>query len=408
VPQKRKRLIYLDHNGTTPLLPEVRRALIDALPDYGNPSSLCVVGRKAKALIEEARQEVARLLGVSTKEIIFTGSGTEANNLAIKGYVEYLRIIGRRKPGEMHIICSSIEHPSVIEVCRALERAGVSVTYLPVTRSGFVRPKDFLAALRGPPTVLASIMLANNEVGTLQPVAQLARIARQQGIAFHTDAVQALGKCTVNVRSLPVQAGLGVDMLSFSGHKIGAPKGVGVLYVRQGIRLAPLIDGGGQERGFRSGTENVIGILGLGAAARVLRKKDYRRHSEKVSALRQRLEQGLRSAIPHTLINTPSRNCLPNTLNVSFEGVEAETIVMNLDLAGVCVSSGSVCDSQLGSRPDPPVRAGQGSPVLRAMGLSSSLARSAVRFSLADTNTPEEIDYVLRILPPIIEKLRRL
>jgi cysteine desulfurase len=389
--RKRKPIIYLDHNATTPLLPQVAKVIVAALPEYGNPSSLCVAGRRARALIEQARGDASQFLGVSTKEIIYTGSGSEANNLAIKGYLDYLRIVERRSPEELHVVCSSIEHASVLEVFRALERARFCVTYLPATREGFVRPGDFQAALR-PKTVLASIMLVNNEVGSLQPVARLARIARTQGVVFHSDAAQAIGKVTFDLRSLRV------DMLTFSGHKIGAPKGIGALYIRRGVQLMPLTDGGGQERGSRSGTENVLGIVGLGAALHILRRKNLRRYEETVSRLRLRLERGLRKAIPHVRVNSPTRNCLANTLNVSFEGVEAETVVMNLDLAGVCVSSGSVCHSEVY----------EPSHVLRAMGLGASLARGAVRFSLAETNTPAEIDYVLRVLPSIIEKLRRL
>ncbi len=377
--------IYLDHNATSPLDKRILEAMYPYLSEkFGNASSLHSFGQEARNAVEKARESVAALLNADPSEIIFTSGGTESDNMALKGYIWKNREKGN------HIITSSIEHHAVLNPLKRLEKKGFKVTYLPVDGGGRVNPDDLKQAITAD-TILISIMMANNEVGVIEPIEELVKIAREKGIAFHTDAVQAVGKIEVDVKKL------GVDFLSLSAHKIYGPKGVGVLYIRKGERIEPLITGGHHERNLRAGTENVPGIVGLGEAAKIAREERIE-EAERISQLRDRLEKGIMENIPHVRINGDVNNRLPNTLNVSFEYVEGESIILNLDLQGIAVSSGSACTS--GSL--------EPSHVLLAMGVPPVPAQGSVRFSLGKDNTEEEIDRVLEVLPPIIDKLRKL
>ncbi len=379
------RRIYLDHNATCPLEDRVLSGMLPYLKEnFGNASSLHSFGREAREAVEKAREEVAQLLNAEPSEIIFTSGGTESNNMAIKGYCWKNRDKGN------HIITSSIEHHAVLNPMKQLEKQGFEVTYLPVDGRGRVSPEDLRKAIT-PRTILVSIMMANNEVGTVEPIKELVEVTREKGIAFHTDAVQAVGKIGVDVNLL------GVDFLSLSAHKIYGPKGVGVLYIRKGRKIEPLITGGHHERNLRAGTENVAGIVGLGIASRIARE-EMEEEGRRLRELRDRLKEGIQDRIPHIRINGDPENGLPNTLNISFEYVEGESIILNLDLQGVAVSSGSACTS--GSL--------EPSHVLMAMGVPPVTAQGSIRFSLGKGNTREDIDRVLEILPPIIEKLRRM
>lgn len=377
--------IYFDHSATTPLDPRVAAAL--ELPQgavFGNPSSLHSEGRQARALVDEARANVAALLGAASSEIVFTASGTEADNLALLGVFR-----SGRQPG--HMVTSSIEHPAVMETCRFLEQIGVQVTYLPVDEYGVVDPCDLARALR-PDTRLVSLMAANNVVGTLQPVAELARITKEHGALFHTDAVQSAGKVPLDVNRVPV------DMVSMSAHKLHGPKGIGALYVRSGVSLQPVIFGGGQERGLRSATENVAAIVGFGVAAG-LAATEMADEAVRLVRLRERLLDGLHEILPQTyLIGHPFKR-LPGHLCLGFSGREGEAIklLLNLDEAGVAVSSGSACSTHHASEP---------SHVLVAMGFDSIRARGALRVTLGRFNTEEEVDRFLEIAPQAVESLR--
>ncbi len=384
--------IYLDHNATTPLHPRVRQAMHDALTIFGNPSSIYRLGREARHLVEEARQTIAEYLGAQPQEIIFTGSGTEANNMAIKGVLRSACEWMHRPPEAFHLITSEIEHPAVLETCKGLAVAGVKVTFLPVDRHGRVRQKDFVAAIT-PSTLLASIMLANNEIGTIQPIRALAREAHKRGVIFHCDAVQALGKTAIDYKKL------GADLLTFSGHKIQGPKGVGMLWVRRDVRIRPILDGGPQEGELRAGTENVPGIIGLGKAFEVIARKDLRQSAKSMGALKETLRRGLMQRITGIRVNSPSTNCLPNTLSISIDDTEAESLLMQLDLAGICVSSGSACSAE---------SYGEVSHVLLAIGLSVEQARATLRFSLGNTTTRKEISEVLKRMPGIVKKVRSI
>jgi cysteine desulfurase NifS len=371
--------IYLDHNATTPLDPEVRQIMEQNLSEcFGNPSGIYREGKQARTFVEAARRSVAKLLNCTARRIIFTGGGSEANNLALKG------IALSRKNGQGHLITSSIEHPSVLKTCRWLEEKGFSVTYLEVDHTGRVDPSELEATVREE-TCLVSIMTANNETGVIQPIAQLARIARARGIPFHTDAVQAAGKIPLDVEEL------GVDLLTFSGHKIYGPKGVGVLYLRRGIEPDALIHGGKQENGLRAGTENLSGIVGLGKAAEraAMRLPEMRR----VQELRNRLETGLFDIVPEVKINGDPEARLPNTLNVTFPGMRGESVVLALDQKGVALASGSACRS---GSPEP-------SHALIAMGLTTEEAHCALRFSLGLETTSEEIDRTLALLKDVVQ-----
>jgi cysteine desulfurase NifS len=374
-----KRLIYLDHNATTPMDQEVAKAVADADRCFGNPSSIHSVGNEARFRIESARRQVAQLLNCTARRIVFAGGGSEADNLAIKGVA-----FARGGLGD-HIITTAIEHPAVLASCKWLEEQGFRITALPVNREGMVEARDLAAALT-PHTILVSVMAANNETGALQPIAELARLAHKSGALFHTDAVQAVGKIPIDVKEWDV------DLLTLSGHKIHGPKGIGALYIRQGVDLDPLVHGGKQEGGLRAGTENVPGIVGLGKAAELA----IQRLPEmgRVRALRDRLEEGIRTIVPEAKRNGPLEQRLPNTLNVTAPGMRGESVVLALDHRGVALSSGSAC--RAGS-PEP-------SHALLAMGLSAEEAHCAVRFSLGLGNTEEDIDRTLALLEEIIRE----
>jgi cysteine desulfurase len=378
--------IYLDHNATTPLSPTVVEHMTAALSyDWGNPSSVHYFGQQAKSKIDEARSSVAALIGAEPTEVIFTSGGTESDNLAIRGVTESLAITGRR-----HLITTGIEHEAVLNTARTLSKRGFEVTLLPVDSTGIVDPARLQEALTDR-TALVSVMHANNEIGTVQPVAELARVARERGALFHTDAVQSAGKIPVDVHAL------GVDLLSISAHKFSGPKGVGALWSRRGLRLTAQLTGGKHERSRRAGTENVPGIIGMGVAAREARQV---LHSENVrlSALRDRLESAVLAAVPGTLINGARDVRVPNTTNISFDRIEAESLLIALDLQGFAVSTGSACSS---GTLEP-------SHVLKAMGLPTHRAQNSIRFSLGKTNTDADIDRLIVVLPGIVEKLRSL
>ncbi|MEW6242670.1 MAG: cysteine desulfurase NifS [Bacillota bacterium] len=379
------RKVYLDNAATTPVRQEVVEVMVRYMTDiYGNPSSVHAFGRMARKGVEEARESVAALIGASPGEIIFTSGGTEADNLAIKGIAESLSHKGK------HIITSKVEHHAVLHTCEYLEKKGFSVTYLPVDRYGTVSASDVEAALQDD-TILVSVMMANNEVGTIQPIAEIVQAAKSRGVLVHTDAVQAVGAVRIDVEEM------GVDLLSLSGHKIYGPKGVGALYVRKGVKLLPIAHGGGHERGKRAGTENVPGIVGLGKAAELARD-EMGASSERIKHLRDRLIEGILSRIEHSRLNGHPTNRLPNNVNVSIEYVEGEAMLLSLDQQGVAASSGSACTS--GSL--------EPSHVLMAMGLSHEVAHGSLRMTLGRQNTEEDVDYVLSVLPPIVERLRNM
>jgi cysteine desulfurase len=378
--------IYLDHNATTPVDPAAAEAMMRALQDlFGNASSVHYYGQQAKAAIDTARSGITALIGGEPSEIIFTSGGTEADNFAIRGVAEAQEVTGRK-----HLITSGIEHEAVLNTYKALARRGWKTTVLPLDASGIVSPDRLRDVMTGD-TALVSIMHANNEIGTIQPVAELATIAHAHGALFHTDAVQTAGKIPVSARALDV------DLLAISGHKFYGPKGVGALWVKRGVRLAPFLAGGKQERNRRAGTENVPGIIGMGAAATLALAK-MPIESVRLAALRDRLEEGILKNVANTDVNGARDRRVPNTTNISFERIEAESLLIALDLEGVAVSTGSACSS---GTLEP-------SHVLKAMGLSSHRAQNSIRFSLGESNTNEQIDHVIAILPRIVTKLRSL
>ena len=373
--------IYLDNAATTAVRPEVLSKMLPFFTEKaGNPSSIHSAGRETRKAVENARRQVAAALHAEAREIYFTAGGSESDNWAIRCAVA--------ETGKKHVITSAVEHHAVLHSCRALERDGFRVTYLPVDENGLVSPDDVRRALTDD-TALISIMTANNEVGTLEPVREIGQIAREAGVLFHTDAVQAAGVVPIDVNDW------NADLLSLSGHKFHGPKGVGALYIRKGTRIHNLIEGGAQERGLRAGTENVPGIVGMGEALS-LAAAELSEYTAHVTALRDRLIHGVLSAVPDARLNGHPVLRLPGNANFSFPGVEGESLLMRLDLAGIACSSGSACTS--GSL--------EPSHVLSAMGLSPDTARSSVRFSLGRDNTAEEIDRVLAVLPPIVEDLR--
>ena len=376
--------IYLDHAATTPIRAEVLEAMMPYLTEqFGNASTVYSWGREARKALDQARQTVADVIGADFNEIIFTSGGSEADNLAIKGAAWEYSHKGK------HIITSCIEHPAVLNTMKRLEQEGFEVTYLPVSPEGIVSVEAFQNALRND-TILVSIMHANNEIGTIQPIAEIGKIAHERGILVHTDAVQSVGLLDVNVKEL------NVDMLSMSANKLYGPKGVGALYVRKGVRLVPLIHGGGQERRRRAGTENVAGIVGC-AHALALAEAEKADVVPKIQKLRDRLLDGILQ-IPHVRLNGSRTNRLPNNVNVCFEFIEGESLLLNLDMKGIAASSGSACTS--GSL-DP-------SHVLLALGLPHEIAHGSLRLSLGKDNTEAEIDYVLECLPPIVDRLRQM
>jgi len=381
---------YFDHNATTPPDPIVVEAVAGALKeDFGNPSSVHHFGQRAKAILDDARTAVGALIGGEPAEVVFTSGGTESDNMALRGAAEAIAAASAATP-RRHIITSSIEHEAVLNTVKALARQGWTATLLPVDASGIISPAALAGAITRE-TAIVSLMHANNEIGTIQPIADLAAIAHEHGAIVHTDAVQSVAKIPVNV------AALGVDLLTLSAHKFNGPKGVGALWIRRGTRLVSTMTGGKHERNRRGGTENVPGIAGLGAAARLARKK-LDGESPRLAALRDRLERGILETVSGTVVNGALSPRVPNTTNISFDGVEAESLLIALDLEGFAVSTGSACSS---GTLEP-------SHVLRAMGLPSHRTQNSIRFSLGAGNTDQEIDALLAKLPAVVSKLRSL
>ena len=378
--------IYLDHNATTPLDPLVAEQMVHALTNtWGNASSVHHFGQQAKAALDQARSAVAALLNAEASEIIFTAGGTESNNIAIRGAADALEPSGRR-----HLITTAIEHEAVLNTMQALGKRGWTITTIPVGESGIVSPDRVRDAITAT-TALVSVMHANNEIGTIQPIAEIAQIAHEHGALMHTDAVQTAGKLALDVRAL------GVDLLTIAGHKFYGPKGTGALWVRRGVRLVTAITGGKQERSRRAGTENVAALVGLGVAADVARRK-LATEGPRLGALRDRLESGILASITGAARNGAAEPRVPNTSNISIERIESESVLIGLDLAGIAVSSGSACSS---GTLEP-------SHVLKAMGLAHLRTLGSIRFSLGASNTEAEIDRVIEVLPPLVEKLRSL
>jgi len=379
------RRIYLDYAATTPTHPEVVKAMLPYFTEaFGNPSSIYSCGQEAKGAIEEARANVADLIGAQDEEIVFTSGGTEADNFAIKG-VAY----ANENKGN-HIITTAIEHHAVLETCHFLETGGFRVTFLPVDEYGMVDPERLRRAITNK-TVLISVMHANNEVGTVQPLAEIGKIAKETGVYFHTDAVQTVGHIPINVDEL------GVDLLSMSAHKLYGPKGIGAIYIRKGTKLVSFMHGGEQERGRRASTHNVPGIVGLGKAVEIA-QQEMDEEAKRVKYLRDKLLEGLLTQIEHTRLNGHPTRRLPNNVNVSISFAEGESMCLNLDLEGICVSTGSACTSSI-TEP---------SHVLLAIGLPPLQAHSSLRLSLGKWTTEEEIDRVLEVLPRIVAKLRAM
>jgi cysteine desulfurase len=378
--------VYFDHNATTPVDPFVADLMGRVLrEDFGNASSVHHFGQRAKSVMDEARTSVAALINGETSEVVFTSGGTEADNFAIRGVAEALELTGRR-----HLIATAIEHEAVLNTLKALARRGWTTTLLPVDSSGIVAASALEAALTDT-TALVSVMHANNEIGTVQPVAELARLAHARGAIFHTDAVQSVGKIPVDVKAL------GVDLLALSAHKFNGPKGAGALWIKRGTRIHAILTGGKHERNRRAGTENVPAIAGLGAAAGLAAAK-LTVEGARLAALRDRLESEVLARVPGTVVNGARNQRVPNTTNISFDGVEAESLLIALDLEGVAVSTGSACSS---GTLEP-------SHVLRAMGFSAHRTQNSIRLSLGADNTVDQVDYLLEKLPRIVEKLRSL
>jgi len=390
--------VYLDYNATTPVEPQVLDAMLPYFSgDFANSSSIHTPGQRARAAVETAREQVAALIGATPQEIVFTSGGTESDNHAIFGVLNSLvaqPILAVRSQSAQsaapHIITTTIEHEAVLNACQAAEKQGATVTYLPVDQEGRVDPEAVLRAIR-PETHLVTIMHANNELGTVQPLEEIGRIAKEHKIYFHTDAVQSAGKIPIDVNALSV------DLLSLSGHKLYAPKGVGALYVRSGTRLQQLLYGGHHQRGFRPGTENVAGIVGLGKAAEIARNS-LANDAKHVSVLRDKLERGLLERIPQVRVNGSLAPRTPNTTNIMFAGIEGEALVIALDLKGLACSVGAACSSG----------AVEPSHVLTAIGLSQEEAKSSLRFSLGRHTTESEIDFALEVIPAAVAQLRAI
>ena len=381
------RFVYADHAATTAVSDTALNAMLPHFTRaYGNPSSLYRFAQEAKTDLEQARADIAACLNARPEEIFFTSGGTEADNWALRGAAEWMALKG--KPTG-HIITTAIEHHAVLHTAQYLEKRGYAVTYLPVDENGRVDPAAVEAAIR-PDTLLISVMAANNEIGTVEPIGEIGRVARAHGILFHTDAVQAVGHIPVDVKAW------NVDLLSLSGHKFGGPKGVGALYVRKSLRLPPLIHGGGQEKGRRSGTENVPGAVGMAAALKEA-VGELDRESPRLAALRDRLIAGL-TAIPYARLTGDPVNRLPGTASFVFEGVEGEALLLHLDAKGICASSGSACSS---ASLDP-------SHVLLAIGLPHAIAHGSLRLSLGAENTGEDVDYILETVSRVVEYLRNM
>ena len=375
----------MDHSATSPVDPEVFEAMKPYFIDsFGNASTLYSLGREGKMAMESARAEVASIIGAESKEIIFTSGGTESDNLAIKGTAYKLKNKGN------HIITSDIEHPAVDETCKYLEKNGFKVTYLPVYNNGIVKVKDLEDAITDD-TILITIMHANNEIGTIQPIEEIGAIAREKGIYFHTDAVQTVGKIPVDVEKL------NVDMLSLSSHKLYGPKGVGALYIKKGVRIEPLLHGGGHERGIRPGTENVPGVVGLGKACSIA-SQNLERDAQKLTTLRNRLIDGVLESNDESYLNGDRVKRLPNNANFRFTGIEGESLILHLDSKGIAASTGSACSS---TKLEP-------SHVLTALGLKEVEAHGSLRISLGRENTEEDIDFAITAIKEVVEQLRKM
>jgi len=378
-------MIYMDHSATSPVDPQVFEAMKPYFVDeFGNASTLYSLGREARKAMESARQNVASIIGAKPEEIIFTSGGTESDNIAIKGTAYRLKDKGN------HIITSAIEHPAVEETCKYLEKNGFEVTYLPVYEEGIVRVSDLEEAITDK-TILITIMHANNEIGTIQPIAEIGKIAREKKIYFHTDAVQSVGKIPVNVEEL------NVDMLSLSSHKLYGPKGIGALYVKKGVRLEPIIHGGGHEKGLRPGTENVSGIVGLGKSCEIA-EKDLEKNSKYLTDLRDKLIDGVLNSIEQSYLNGHRTKRLPNNINFRFTGIEGESLVLHLDSKGIAASTGSACSS----------KSLEPSHVLTALGLEHVDAHGSLRLTLGKENDFEEANYVIESVKEVVETLRKL
>lgn len=380
---KDHKIIYLDHAATTPVRPEVLQKMMPYFSkQYGNPSSLYRLGMQSRTAVENARDIIAQAAGSERAEIYFTSCGSEADNWALIAAAEAMADKGK------HIITSAIEHHAVLRTCRYLEERGFEITLLQPDRDGIIHPEDLEEAIR-PETILVSIMYANNEIGTIEPIAQLAQTAHRHGIPFHTDAVQAFGKLPIDVKALHV------DMMSASAHKLGGPKGIGFLYIRKGLKLRSFLHGGNQERGRRAGTENVPAAVGFGEAVR-LAMAAMKENTQHEKVLCQRLTDGILRKIPYTSLNSTAENCLPGLANICFHCTDADSLLILMDMAGICVSAGSACTS---GSPEP-------SHVLLAVGLSHADAESSVRFTIGPENTEEEIDIVVEQLVQAVSKLR--
>ena len=386
--------VYLDFNATTPVEPAVLDAMLPYFStEFANAASIHTPGQRARAAVEIAREQVAALIGARPQEIVFTSGGTESDNHAIFGVVEQALLpvpAPRKANSSVHIITTAIEHEAVLNTCQALEKEGAAVTYLPVDCKGIISPDHLRAAIRQE-TALITIMHANNELGTVQPLEEIGRIAKEADIYFHTDAVQSAGKTPIDVNALQV------DLLSLSGHKLYAPKGIGALYVRGGTRLRQLLYGGHHQRGFRPGTENVAGIVGLGKAAEIARKS-LADDAKRVASLRDKLQLGLLERVPQSRVNGAAAPRTPNTTNLVFPGVEGEALLITLDLQGLACSTGAACSSG----------AVEPSHVLIAIGMTPEEARASLRFSLGRHTTETEIEFALQVVPAAVEKLREL
>lgn len=373
-------MIYFDNNSTTPLHPLVKEAIQETLKVYGNPSNLHKEARRSKEAIERSREIIASFLGAESRELIFTASGSEGNNIVLNSVQSLYE-----GEGAPHVISSSIEHPCVLESSKKHD-----TTYVSVNKNGIIDLEELKSAIRSN-TVLISVMMANNEIGTIQPIKEIVGIAKEHDIYVHTDAVQALGKIPVDVKEL------GVDFLSISGHKVYAPKGVGALYIKKGVKIDPLVVGGHQERGLRAGTENILGIVAFGKAVEVL-NSEMKEINTRVEKLRDKLRDGIVEKIPNVIVNGDQSKLLPNTVNITFEKIEGESILLALDLEGVAVSTGSACSTD----------SLEPSHVIKALGVPDEHAHGSIRFSLGRQNTEEEVDVVLEKLPSIVERLRRM
>lgn len=376
-------IIYLDNSATTKIKTEILNEMMPYLTtEYGNASSLYSIGRRAKKAIETARKQVAELINCNPHEIYFTGSGSESDNTALKGFA-----YANKEKGN-HIITSKIEHPAILETCKSLEKQGFEVSYINVDDGGNIKLEELKRAIK-PSTILISVMTANNEIGTIEPIEEISRIAHEKNITFHTDAVQAIGNMPIDV------AKMGIDMLSLSGHKIGAPKGIGALYIKNGIKVERYIDGGHQERNQRAGTENVAGIVGIGKACK-LANKNMETHIKNLARMRDYYLKRLQKEIPDKIrINGTMENRLPGNANVSFKGTNASELIFRLDEKGICVSSGSACSS------------GEASPshVLTAIGVPEKYLNSAIRTTFGDNNTFEQVDYVVNTIVNLVHSV---